>query len=71
MDRKYIVIELQTATDGTVGNIVRAYDDRLQAESAYHSVLAAAATSKVPVHAAVMIGSDGDYVDAHCYRHGE
>lgn len=71
MPRKYIVIELQTAADGTVANIVTAYDTQLQAESAYHSILAAAAVSSVPSHAAVMLGSDGDYMDAHCYEHSE
>lgn len=69
--KKYIVIELQTASDGTVANIVTAYDTPLQAESAYHSILASAAMSTVPAHAAVMIDSTGDYIDAHCYKHGE
>lgn len=69
--KKYIVIELQTASDGTVANIVTAYDNQNQAESKYHSVLSAAAVSNVPAHAAVMIDSMGYYIDAHCYEHGE
>lgn len=69
MPTKYIVIELQTAADGTVANIVTAYDTQLQAESAYHSILSAAAVSNIPAHAAVMIDSMGYYIDAHCYEH--
>ena len=66
---KYIVIELQTNADGNVGNIVKAYDERDAAESAYHSILAAAAVSALPAHAAVMLSSDGAFIDAKCYRH--
>ena len=66
---KYIVIELQTNSDGTVGNIVTAYDSRDEAESHYHTVLAAAALSTLPTHAAVLMASDGGYIDAKCYRH--
>lgn len=36
---KYIVVELQTNNDGTVGNLVDAYDNRDQAESKFHLVL--------------------------------
>lgn len=68
---KYIVIELQTNTDGTVGNLVYAYDDRLQAEQKYHLILASAAVSALPSHAAVILTSDGRMVASQCYRHGE
>lgn len=66
---KYIVIELQTDDDGTVGNLVYAYDERDNAESKYHAVLSAAAVSALPAHAAVMLSSDGAFIDAKCYRH--
>ena len=68
---KYILIELQTNRDGTVGNIVTAYDELPQAESAWHSVLAAAAISTLPVHAAVLVNSLGEVVESRCYTHGE
>ena len=67
---KYILIELQTNRDGTVGNIVTAYDELSQAESAWHSVLAAAAISTLPVHAAVLINNLGEVVESRCYTHG-
>lgn len=68
---KYIVIELQTNSDGTVGNLVYAYDDRLQAEQKYHLILASAAVSALPSHAATILTSDGRQVANQCYRHEE
>lgn len=68
---KYIVIELQTAQNGTVSNIVTAKDTLLEAESTYHSILAAAAISNVPVHAAVLIDSTGNPIANRVYIHGE
>lgn len=70
MDVKYIVIEIQTNADGTVGNLVTAHDTRNAAESAYHSVLAAAAISALPYHAAVLLTSTGSLLDTRCYEHG-
>lgn len=68
---QYIVIELQTNADGTVGNLVHSYTNQLEAESKYHQVLAAAAVSALPIHAAVLITSDGTYLESKEYRHGE
>lgn len=67
---KYILIELQTNKDGTVGNLVTAYDNLDQAESAWHSVLAAAAISTLSVHAAVLINNSGEVVESRHYEHG-
>lgn len=66
---KYVLVELQTNADGTVGNIVTAYDALPQAESAYHSVLAAAAISQLPCHAAVLLTADGETYAAKAYTH--
>lgn len=66
----YIVIELQTNADGTVGNIVSKYDNRNEAEAKFHSILAAAAISSLPVHAAVMLTNTGTLVKSEYYRHG-
>lgn len=67
---QYIVIELQTNADGTVGNLVYSYTNQLEAESKYHQVLSAA-VSALPIHAAVLIMSDGTYLESKEYRHGE
>lgn len=66
---KYIVIELQTYADGTVGNIVTAHDTRDDAESKFHTVLAAAAISQLPCHAAICVANDGFLIGNQCYRH--
>lgn len=66
----YIVIELQTNADGAVGNLVYKYDSRDEAEAKYHSILAAAAISALPVHAAVMLTNAGTMVKSEFYRHG-
>lgn len=65
----YVVIELQTNSDGTVGTLTNAYTNRSQAEQAYHTILAAAAVSSLPVHAAVMLQNDGLLVHQDAYEH--
>ena len=66
---KYIVLEIQTNKNGTVGNIVTSYDDMSLAESKYHQILAAAATSSVPIHTAVMLTNDGAVIKSEHYMH--
>lgn len=65
----YIVLELQTNTDGTVGNLVYSFADRNQAEQKYHTILAAAAVSNLPKHAAIILADDGRSLMYQCYRH--
>lgn len=65
----YIVIEIQTNADGTVGNIVTKYDNLPEAEAKWHSILAFAATSTLPVHSAVILDSDGMTMAQRSYRH--
>lgn len=67
----YIVIELQTNSDGTVANLVTAYTDRNTAEQKYHLILSAAAVSQLPAHAAVLLTGDGRTLASQCYRHEE
>ena len=55
---KYIVIELQKLTDGTVTNLVYAYDTKKEAESKYYAILSAASVSKIPTHSAVILQED-------------
>ncbi len=66
----YIVIELQTNAEGVVGSLVYKYDSRDEAEGKYHNILAAAAISSLPVHAAVMLTNAGTMVKSEFYRHG-
>ena len=66
---KYLVMEIQTAADGSVANLVYSFDSQASAESKYHSVLAAAAISSLPVHACVLMQSDGRQIDRKAYKH--
>lgn len=68
---KYVVIEMQTNADGTLGNLVSSFDDRNQAESAFHGVLASAAISTLPVHTALLVTNTGLVLNAQRYEHEE
>lgn len=68
--KKYIVIEIQTNGD-VVSNLSFSYDLKNEAEAKYHSVLAVAAVSQVPVHACVMYDNEGFPMKNECYWHGE
>ena len=66
---KFVVIELQTMADGQVANLVTAHDTQNEAESHYHAVLAAAAVSSLPCHAACIVSNEGFPVAYGCYKH--
>jgi hypothetical protein len=66
---KYIVLEIQTNNDGTIGTIITSFDTRNQAESQYHLVLSSAAVSKLPMHSASMLTSDGKMLACQSYTH--
>ena len=55
----FIVIELQTNSEGSVSHIVTNYADKNAAESKFHQILAAAALSNLPVHSALMVDEIG------------
>lgn len=65
----YIVIEMQTNGNTTAIVPPASYNDRQQAESAFHTVLASAAVSPVEKHAAIMVAEDGTLVRRECYYH--
>ena len=65
---KYIVIETQTTGDA-VGTIAKAFDDFMQAEHEYHTILAAAAISTVTQHSCFMLTSSGSYLKSDSYSH--
>lgn len=68
----YYVIEIQTHADGTSGNIVTGYPDKLTAEDAFHSAIISANDSTVNVHTVMFITKEGQFVEpTKCYRHAE
>lgn len=75
MVTQFYIIEIQQYQNGEYGHLVHfAYDvdpdkARLKAEAKYHEVLAAAAVSELPSHAATIISSEGFPVMHQCYKH--
>ena len=65
----YIIIEFQTDENGTCATIVTAYKSLLEAESKYHQVLSAAASSSVYKHGAFMLTDDSSYVKSEYFVH--
>ena len=65
----FIVLEVQTNTDGTIGTLITTHEDRNEAESKYHAVLSAGAISKLPLHTAYILTADGQLINSECYRH--
>lgn len=65
----YIVVEIQTRADGTVGTLVTSFTERSSAESAYYNVLASAAISILPMHAAILADNEGLVIESKCYKH--
>lgn len=65
---KYIVIEIQKLADGTLAIPTPAtYNTHLEALAAYHTILAAAAVSSVPVHSAVILTETGQQIAMETY----
>ena len=66
----YIVIEIQAQED-TAATLTNVYTDRQDAENKYHTVLAAAALSNIPVHSAIMMNELGFVIKSEYYKHTE
>ena len=73
---QFYIVEVQQYANGEYGHIVHYVFDadqekaRLKGESKYHEVLAAAAVSDLPSHAAIMFSTDGFPLMHQCYKHG-
>ena len=64
----FIVLELQATAD-SVSHIFSTFDSVEEAESHWHSVLAAAAVSTVPAHSALLMTADGQVLRSETYHH--
>lgn len=66
----YLVLEIQKMDDATEAHLLTSHSDLLTAEQKYHTVLASAAVSSVPVHSAVILSDTGRTVKGpESYRH--
>lgn len=66
---KYIVLEMQTNADGTVGTLLTSYDKLIEAESKFFSILSAAALSTLPVHTAMLLTNSGTMLRVETFEH--
>lgn len=65
----YILHEMQTTASGTALVPAQTFTDKNQAESAFHTALAAAAISSVTVHAVVLMDEHGNTIKRDFYEH--
>lgn len=65
----YVAIEQKVKADGTYEVSTFKKETRDEAEKAYHSILAVAATSDNPVHSACILNPEGVCLKKDCYKH--
>ena len=65
----YVAVELKTKIDGSMEVSTFKKEKQEEAEKAFHSILATAATSEHPVHAAVVLNEFGVCQRSECYKH--
>ena len=67
---KYIVLEIQKFADGSIAvPPINSFDSFFDAASRYHTILAAAAVSDVPLHSAVMLTEAGQTIRLDSFDH--
>lgn len=66
---KYLVTEIQTFDTGAVSTPSYAYDNRASAEAKFYSILASAAVSALPRHAAILFTDEGYPIMHQSYTH--
>ena len=65
----YYVIEIQTHANGTAGNIITGFVDRLVAEDAFCQARSAANDSTVMIHTVMWIDNRGNTIEKVSYTH--
>ena len=63
---KYLVLEIQV-NEGITSNLIYDFENKRQAESKYHTVLAAAAISNLDVHTAMLTDENGYLYETKSY----
>lgn len=61
----YLVMEIQN----NVVLPIHVKDNRAEAESTFHMILASACISSVETHTAVLMNNEGFVIDSKCYKH--
>ena len=68
-NEKFIVVEIQTAGDGTTSVLTDSFDNIDAAYNKYYTILAYAAISTIPVHAASIINNNGILWESKSFDH--
>ena len=63
----YIIVEIQTFENGTVGILYETANTWNQAQSVFHTKLASAAISGLPNHAVTLLNNLGQPLDFQSY----
>lgn len=66
---KYLVIEMQTLSNGTMSTLTYAFDDEASALAKWHEILSTAVKSALPVHAAALMTNTGICLRSEHYEH--
>ena len=70
--KNFYVIEIQSHSDGTSGNIVTGFEEKLAAEDAFLTARTFANDSTVHCHTVMFIDKEGRNVEPpKCYHHAE
>lgn len=69
MDEKYVVIEMQTNSDGTVVTLTDSFPTIESAYNKYYTVLAYAAVSTLPCHSAALMTNKGMLWESKYFEH--
>lgn len=69
MDEKYVVVEMQTNSDGTVATLTNNFDNLDAAYNKYYTVLAYAAVSTIPKHSAMILTTNGQVWESKYFDH--
>ena len=65
----FIVLEVQISLDNKCNTVVNTFVDKLEAETCYYTILAAATKSDVYSHSALMFTEAGQMFKNECYVH--
>jgi len=65
----YVAIEQKVKLDGTYETSKYNKETRDEAERAFHSILAVAATSEHLIHSATILNAEGQMIKTECYKH--
>ena len=67
----YAVLEQQKNKNGQLAHLINSYETLNQAYQKYHTILASAAISNLPTHAALIISDQGQVIACDCFRNEE